>query len=452
LGFSKRGLEVFYLRHIYFYVPVLSVISAYPGVFSAIRAYSLLSGRIFGYPGVFSAIRAYFRPSGRIFGYPGVFSAIRAYFRPSGRIFPPSYVYILDTFFISEERYNFTVIRKGGYTLSISKLLDYSNVKKVRSPNLQLQGLIAAQRRLLSTHPSVPLISSNQSSLQAGIGGEDRVANELSKHTFSMENFIFHDLSLYYYSKYQMDTFFLTRYYAIIFEVKNLAGTLCFLDNPPQLIQKKDNGEINGYDSPAAQVERYGELMTLWFGSRKISLPIYRVVVLAYPKQKVERPPSKTKILFPSLISSYIRNIPLDKIWLDNETFNWLSSELVNSHQFYIPAPICETFNISTNDVRTGVLCKTCGQLGMKKTIRSWKCIHCGSQDHLAHLPAIKDWFLIMGSKMTNTDCREFLHVDRRTATRILASMELLSEGTFKNRTYLMDFEGLLRTSKLLEL
>jgi hypothetical protein len=328
--------------------------------------------------------------------------------------------------------------------LSDTILLDCSkeNIKKFRSPNLLLQGLIAAQNRLNENHPILPILSSNQSSIQAGIGGEERVESELRKHTFSMDHHIFYDLSLFSTTTFQMDAFFLTRYYAIIFEAKNIAGTLRFQDNPPQLIQIKD-GHTKGYDSPAAQVERYGELLTIWFGSRKIQLPIYRAVVLAYPKQIVEKAPAKTKILFPSLIAPYIRSLPQDQIRLDIDTFNWLSNELVNNHQFYIPSPICDIYNIPRKDVCPGVICRTCGQIGMVKTIRSWYCPNCDNHDHLAFQDAIKDWFLIMGRRMTNTDCREFLHVDMKTATRILASMDLESEGACRNRSYAIDFEKL---------
>jgi hypothetical protein len=172
-------------------------------------------------------------------------------------------------------------------------------------------------------------------------------------------------------------------------------------------------------------------------------------VVLAYPKQIVERAPAKTKILFPSLIAPYIRSLPQDQIKLDNETFNWLSNELVNNHNFYIPSHICESHNFPKRDVRPGVICKICGHIGMEKTIRSWYCPNCDNHDHLAFQDAIKDWFLIMDRKMTNTDCREFLQVDRHTATRIFNSMDLISEGAQKNRYYNMDFAELYRSGKL---
>lgn len=328
-------------------------------------------------------------------------------------------------------------------------VLSNDNIKKLRSPSLLLQGLTAAQIRLSENHPMLPTLMAKHSSIQAGIGGEERVEYEFSKHSFPLDHYIFYDLSLTSASTFQMDTFFLTRYYGIIFEVKNISGTLQFIDNPPQLIQTKDNGEVKGLESPAAQVERNGDLLTIWLNSRNIDLPIYRVVVLAYPKQIVEKAPAKTKILFPSLIPSYIRNIPQNHVKLDLETFNWLSSELVNNHIFYIPSPICETYNIPKTNILTGVICDSCGYIGMKKTNKSWYCSNCESFNPLAHHQTIKEWFLLFGGKMTNKDCREFLHVDRYTATRILKNMNLKSEGANKNRSYWMDFEELFRNGLL---
>jgi hypothetical protein len=189
-------------------------------------------------------------------------------------------------------------------------------------------------------------------------------------------------------------------------------------------------------------------LLTIWFGSRNIQLPIYRVVVLAYPKQIVERAPTKTKILFPSLIAPYIRSLPQDQIKVDNMTFNRLSNELVNHHNFYIPSPICEFHHFPKRDVRPGVICKICGHIGMEKTIRSWYCPNCDNHDHLAFEEAIIDWFLIMGRRMTNTDCREFLQVDMKKASRILANMDLEIKGACRNRSYAIDFEKYLRGGK----
>ena len=287
-------------------------------------------------------------------------------------------------------------------------------------------------------------MASKFSNLEAGIGGEERVENALGKNPLLPDHRIFYDLSLSSSEKFQIDTLFLTPSYGIVFEVKNISGKLFFFkENPPQLIRIRENGQADGFDCPAEQAERNRFLLDMWLQSKGIQLPLLAVVILAYPKQIVEIPPKKTKVLFPSLIPSFIRNLPQRRERLDPQTFERLCADLVNSHRNYIPDPICLTYNIPRFDIQTGVQCKACSKLGMVKLKKGWHCPACGHICRSAHERAIRDWFLLFGGKMTNRDCREFLHVDIDTASRLLKNMDLIVEGTFKNRTYRMNFENL---------
>ncbi|MEK3889161.1 nuclease-related domain-containing protein [Bacillus sp. FSL K6-3431] len=239
-----------------------------------------------------------------------------------------------------------------------------------------------------------------------------------------------------------MDTLLLISSFAIIFEVKNVGGRLKFIDNPPQLIRIRADGHIDGFDSPAAQVERNVELFNKWLQIRGIHLPVYGVVVLAYLKQIVEQAPAKTKVLFPNLIPPYIRSLTPSSVWLEKDKLNWLTTEILNNHQRYIPSPLCEVYNIQKREIRTGVRCESCGVLGMTKSKKGWYCINCSKISKDAHQQAIKEWFLLFGDKMTNKDCREFLYIEKmQTTTRILQSMNLKNDGTFQNRTYTMIFD-----------
>ena len=122
------------------------------------------------------------------------------------------------------------------------------------------------------------------------------------------------------------------------------------------------------------------------------------------------------------------------------KSFNWLSSELLNSHQPYIPKPICESYSVPFGDFRPGVRCNVCGSFGMVKLPRTWHCPPCGANDHLAHIRTLQEWFLIFQRSITNKECREFLGVDIYTANRILQSSSLSTTGGFRYRTYEMDF------------
>ncbi|WP_257009169.1 nuclease-related domain-containing protein [Bacillus sp. 7884-1] len=312
---------------------------------------------------------------------------------------------------------------------------------KERSDSLTLKGLIAAQSRLSPTHPMVSTLALKQSIIEAGIGGEQRVAEVLQKYRFPFKNNIFHDLSLSSDTYFQMDHFFKTPYFGIIFETKNMAGSLEFRDNPPQLIQKREDGQIKYYESPVVQLERNMELMSAWLSQRNIDFPLYGAIVLAYPKQHVEIPPPNTKILFPNLIPPFIKSLPQQGERLDTSTFNKLSGDLLRSHQTYIPKPVCESYQIPEGAIQPGVRCVACGNIGMIKLPRTWHCPSCKVNDHLAHQATLDEWFLVVKRTITNRECREFFGVDIHTATRILQSLPLQTKGTFRNRSYFMDFK-----------
>jgi hypothetical protein len=311
---------------------------------------------------------------------------------------------------------------------------------KERSDSLTLRGLIAAQSRIPANHPMISVLASKQSIIEAGIGGEQQVAEVLGRYKFSFRNNIFHDLSLSSDTYFQIDHLLKTPHYGVILETKNMAGTLEFRDNPPQLVQKREDGQIKYYESPVVQLERNIELFSVWLEERDIDLPLYGAIVLAYPKQHVEIPPANTKILFPNLIPPFIKGLSQQGKRLDTPTFNRLSGEIIRCHQTYIPKPICESYQVPTSDIQPGVRCEACGKIGMKKLPRTWHCSVCKVTNHLAHRGTLVEWFLVVKRTITNRECREFLGVDIYTANRILNSMNLVCKGTFKDRVYRMDF------------
>lgn len=239
----------------------------------------------------------------------------------------------------------------------------------------------------------------------------------------------------------------MTPWYGVVLEVKNIGGVLEFKGNPSQLIRTREDGHYDGFESPVVQLERNRELLNDWLKSRNIHIPIYGAVVLAYPKQIVSVPPAKTKLLFPSLIPPFIKSIPQQAKKLDQETFHWLSSELLNHHQIFIPKPICETYQIPFSDFQKGVRCDVCGRIGMIKTPRTWYCPTCKAYDHLAHQRTLFESFLIFKRSITNRECRDILQIDDiQVAKRILHNMNWQSQGTYRNRKYIMDLIQFIET------
>ncbi|HEX5563693.1 MAG TPA: nuclease-related domain-containing protein [Sporosarcina sp.] len=296
-------------------------------------------------------------------------------------------------------------------------------------------------RRLPDHHEAIPALRSKHAAVQAGFGGEQELDKVFESYAFSMKHGIFHDLSLASSTYFQVDTLFITPWYAVLFEVKNIAGELTVTENPPQLIRVLDSGQVSGFKSPIAQLESNCELFQDWLYSRNIALPVYGAVVLAYAKQRIDVFDTNIPILFPSAVPSFIRKLPTTSPLLDDETFVDLMMQLGSSHREFIPSSICETYSIRHSDIRTGVICPGCGFVGMVRHSRSWHCTTCGIADREAHKQAIRDWFMLFGGKMSNKDCRAFLHIEhQQTAHRILQGMGLHTEGANRNRTYTMQF------------
>ncbi|MEK5036448.1 NERD domain-containing protein [Sporosarcina sp. FSL K6-3457] len=292
--------------------------------------------------------------------------------------------------------------------------------KKRRQPS-EIIGLTALLSRLKPNSLLSKEISSDLAAMRAGLGGEERLDEVLSRHAFPNEHVFLHDLSLKSTGTFQIDTLYLTPSYAVIFEVKNMAGTLTFNENPPQLIRILENGQKRAFGSPAAQIERNQDLFSDWLHARGLALPIYPVIVFAYPKQIIEKPPSNIPVLFPNSVPGFLRRLPKSHTILNSNELSALTKELMDSHAGYIPKPLYEKYNIPIDELKTGVTCKNCGHIGMKRALRTWHCKKCSTNDGFAHEQAITEWFLLVGRKMTNRECRRFLHIDKlQTATRIL--------------------------------
>ena len=73
--------------------------------------------------------------------------------------------------------------------------------------------------------------------VRAGVNGERALINVFQKYSFLDRHYIFHDLNLKSTGIFQIDTLFLSRHGAVIFEMKNIAGDIRFLKESKQLMR-----------------------------------------------------------------------------------------------------------------------------------------------------------------------------------------------------------------------
>lgn len=304
-------------------------------------------------------------------------------------------------------------------------------IVKTRSDEYNYIGLQLMDRRLRELHEMKELIRSKMHMALAGINGEVRVDGVFNKYSFPFEYVVLHDVSLESYGKFQMDTVFLSQYFAVILESKNIGGELSFKLNPSLLERVNEEGKVDVFESPEIQIERNIFLLEEWLKQSGVSIPIYGVIVLTNSKVRVIEPPTKYNAILHRTIPVYFRNIPREKKYITTMDMRTLSEKIIANHKPYSPYPMCMRWSIHPSDLQTGVCCEKCITFGMKKRKYGWNCVRCGHVDKLAHEKAIYEWFVLIGETINNRQCREFLHLEsHHVASRLLKSMDLIKTGT----------------------
>ena len=109
---------------------------------------------------------------------------------------------------------------------------------------------------------------------------------KLDRHISTIDNTelaILNDLCIPIGSTFfQIDSLILSRYLALIIEVKNISGPL-EIDGEFEQMSRMINGEIIAYSNPVAQAKRYKIHLNQWMHTKKLpSLPIEFLVVFTH--------------------------------------------------------------------------------------------------------------------------------------------------------------------------
>lgn len=308
---------------------------------------------------------------------------------------------------------------------------------KRRSVEYKHMGLAFLYDRLPKDHEKKTVIYSKMVSASVGISGEKKVERIFDKYNFPFKYSVLHDVNLSSNGKFQIDTLFLCQYFILILECKNIVGELSFEKNPLCLNRKLDNRKMDTFESPEVQVDRNKFLLKEWLSKRGIKIPVTGVIVLSNMKSKVVKPPNYTDVIYASTIPVYLRNMNREKEYLSVLQMNDLAKTIVESHQTYIPFPMCRNWGIDTSDLITGVKCEKCLRFGMVKKNSGWLCLVCGHLDRLGHVTAVREWFALVDDRISNKQCRRFLQIESsQLASRILNSICLSRELKAKNTIY----------------
>lgn len=315
-------------------------------------------------------------------------------------------------------------------------------IMKEKEISLKAIGLEALLRRLPEHHPRYADIENELRKTRAGENGERILANVFQQYQFPFKHYIFHDVNLQSTGKFQIDTLFLCQQGAVILEVKNIAGRISFPEEYNQLTRTLENGQIDAFECPSVQLERNKMLLEDWFHAHHMPIPIYQAAVFPRPHQQFENLRKDLTLLFPLEIPVFLRRLNSFHPSIDLPGLADIANKITDAHREFDPFPLSDRFGIQPTEVISGVRCVECGRFGMESIYNGWGCPNRGNIDPHAHVQAMLDYFMLVDLRISNKECRRFLHLDNvQKAKRILGQLGIPFEGEKRGRYYVADLK-----------
>ncbi|WHZ01957.1 nuclease-related domain-containing protein [Neobacillus sp. YX16] len=315
-------------------------------------------------------------------------------------------------------------------------------IAKSCSITIRIEKLQALDRRIAPNHPVRRDVSTELSNRMAGYRGEKSLEFHLSMLSDS-KYYIFHGLRLKY-KKYffQVDNLLLCSSFGINLEVKNMGGELHFEKNFNQMVQTKKDSSARK-TNPVLQAKLQAIKLKKWLNERNCpDIPIYYLFVNSNSKTLIVSEPGNERINQHICNSEFL----IEKIFqientnkvevLSIKELRKIKRILLASHTPDNPE-ILQHFNLTQNNILPGVQCPKCHYLPMKYSRGTWFCPTCKEKSKTAHIQAVYDYFLLIKPFITNSEFRQFLHIESiHIAQKLLASMKLHFTGKFKDRVY----------------
>ncbi|MBH0173775.1 NERD domain-containing protein [Fictibacillus sp. 23RED33] len=319
-------------------------------------------------------------------------------------------------------------------------------IKERRTP-VVVSGLQLLLTRLPLHYPLSTYLEDELAKYLSGHKGEQSIDFHL-KDLPQKEYLFFHNLRIPHNDSYfQLDILILTPYYFFIIEVKNFSGKLYFDQDLFQLIRTY-NGLEETFADPISQLKRQRYCLMDWLKSHHFSeIPVEAVVVISNPQTQIKVSPGRSevykwishKINLPEKIRYFDQKHTVER--LSMKDLRKLSKALLKAHTSPTPN-LLQKYQISQDDIVKGVACPSCGLIPMVRNKRKWFCPSCKCYSRSAHIQALKDYSLLFGSTITNSQFRDFIQLESRTiAKKLLLSMDLPTSGELRHRKYHLDFD-----------
>ncbi len=298
--------------------------------------------------------------------------------------------------------------------------------------------------RLHSNSPDYQKMDDMLYQKSAGYAGEIRVDKYLESIEFPEPVKILTDveLSINPKSSIQIDTLILTPSYAFILEIKNIAGTLIYIPNPPHFVRIHENKKTIVIDCPIMQLENNKTTLDIWFERNNFPMRSTGMIVMANSKTAVQDAPADMPITYGKHLPLYFRIKPPAKPLLTKQQFYVLCDKLQQDQQRYNPFPLCEKNGIDPTQLKKGIICNDCSVNLIRTNRQKWTCPACKKKFKQPYHDGLQDWFMLIKNNISNEECRDYFQMkDKYAANYILNQFPLKREGKAKATIYKWDYK-----------
>lgn len=312
---------------------------------------------------------------------------------------------------------------------------------KKRSRPLSLLGLESLIVRLPINHYQYSRIEEDLRKIKAGYAGELNFDKHINEFRPDYPIAVLHDICLQQNGVYfQMDSVIILPDRILIFEIKNLAGTIKVKTDPTQFIQE-NNGERKIISNPLTELDRKKIFLDRWLKDRGVSTTIEGIVGLAFTNELYIERELNTIVAFTQEIPIKLYDFAIGDTQLTHKDIKRIANDMTKLHQEYNPFPLAKSIFVPVHDIKVGVICKKCDRGIMKWGMRKWRCEICSYTSSDSHLNLLDDWFCLISNTITNSQFRYFSTVnDRSVAKRMLQNAGLQMKGKTSNSVYMKKF------------
>lgn len=279
---------------------------------------------------------------------------------------------------------------------------------------------------------------------KAGYAGESKVDKYLESVEFPEPVKFLTDVQLPVSPnfKIQIDTLILTPSSLLILEIKNIAGTLTYIPNPPHFERTHENKKTIVIDCPIMQLNNNQMGLDMWLQKNNFPITSTGLIVMANHNTSVKNAPPDMPIIYAKHLPLYLRKREQGTAIFTNKQFYNLIKKLEQDQNPYNPYPLCEKNKIDPSHIKKGLICNRCNTVLIRRNHMTWHCPSCGKNAQQPFMDGLQDWFMLMKSTISNAECRDFLQLKNKYAANyILKKIPLHRVGASKATIYSWNYK-----------